>query len=138
MTWLTAMVYLCHKLPRICYTCRKHFPVLSSLTTYYLKSNAELLATLVEQSENLTKTKTQHNTCQIKEQHKTQTFKLEMLLLLLSETKLNRIIIVVWNPFVRNIQSGNFHSKYVLYNYSLLLRSMRDFMVLKNYIRRSL
>jgi hypothetical protein len=35
MTWLTAMEYLCHKLPRICSTCRKHFPVLSSFMTYY-------------------------------------------------------------------------------------------------------
>jgi hypothetical protein len=30
MTWLTVMEYLCHKWPRICSTCRKHFPVLSS------------------------------------------------------------------------------------------------------------
>ena len=35
MTWLTVMEYLCHKLPRICSTCRKHFPVLSSFMTYY-------------------------------------------------------------------------------------------------------
>jgi hypothetical protein len=35
MTWLTIMEYLCHKWPRICSTCRKHFPVLSSFTTYY-------------------------------------------------------------------------------------------------------
>ena len=28
MTWLTVMEYLCHKLPRICSTCRKHCPVL--------------------------------------------------------------------------------------------------------------
>jgi hypothetical protein len=35
MTWLTVMEYLCHKWPRICSTCRKHFPVLSSFTTYY-------------------------------------------------------------------------------------------------------
>ena len=28
------MEYLCHKSPRICSTCRKHFPVLSSLMTY--------------------------------------------------------------------------------------------------------
>jgi hypothetical protein len=26
MTWLTVMEYLCHKWPRICSTCRKHFP----------------------------------------------------------------------------------------------------------------
>jgi hypothetical protein len=26
MTWLTTMEYLCHKWPRICSTCRKHFP----------------------------------------------------------------------------------------------------------------
>jgi len=25
MTWLTVMEYLCHKRPRICSTCRKHF-----------------------------------------------------------------------------------------------------------------
>ena len=35
MTWLTVMEYLCHKWPRICSTCRKYFPVLSSFTTYY-------------------------------------------------------------------------------------------------------
>jgi hypothetical protein len=35
MIWLTVMEYLCHKWPRICPTCRKHFPVLSSFTTYY-------------------------------------------------------------------------------------------------------
>ena len=33
MTWFTVMEYLCHKWPRICSTCRKHFPVLSSFTT---------------------------------------------------------------------------------------------------------
>jgi hypothetical protein len=32
---LTVMEYLCHKWPRICSNCRKHFPVLSSFTTYY-------------------------------------------------------------------------------------------------------
>jgi hypothetical protein len=35
MTLLTAMEYLCHKWPRMCSTCRDHFPVLSSFTTYY-------------------------------------------------------------------------------------------------------
>jgi hypothetical protein len=35
MTWLTAMEYLCQKWPRICFTCRKHFPVLSSSMTYH-------------------------------------------------------------------------------------------------------
>jgi hypothetical protein len=35
MTWLTAMEYLCHKWPRICPTCRKHFPVLYPFTIYY-------------------------------------------------------------------------------------------------------
>jgi hypothetical protein len=35
VTWLTVMEYLCHKWPRICSNCRKHFPVLSSFTTYY-------------------------------------------------------------------------------------------------------
>ena len=30
MTWLNVMEYLCQKWPRICSTCRKHFPVLSS------------------------------------------------------------------------------------------------------------
>ena len=33
-TWLTAMEYLCHKWLRICFTSRKHFPVLSSFMTY--------------------------------------------------------------------------------------------------------
>jgi hypothetical protein len=32
-TWLTIMEYMCHKWPRICSTCRKHLPVLSSLMT---------------------------------------------------------------------------------------------------------
>jgi hypothetical protein len=35
MIWLTVMEYLCHKWPRICSTCHKYFPVLSSFTTYY-------------------------------------------------------------------------------------------------------
>ena len=35
MTWLTTMQCLCHKWPRICSTCRKHFPVLSSVMTYH-------------------------------------------------------------------------------------------------------
>ena len=34
-TWLTVMEYLCHKWPRICSTCRKHFPVLSSFVSYH-------------------------------------------------------------------------------------------------------
>jgi hypothetical protein len=34
MTWLTIIEYLCHKWSRICPTCRKHFPVLSSFTTF--------------------------------------------------------------------------------------------------------
>jgi hypothetical protein len=33
-TWLTIMEYLCYKWPRICSTCRKYFPVLSSFMTY--------------------------------------------------------------------------------------------------------
>ena len=36
---ITLMEYLCHKWPRICSTCRKHFPVLSSFTTYYRVCN---------------------------------------------------------------------------------------------------
>ena len=39
MTWLTVMEYLCQKLPRICSTCRKHFPVLSSFMTYHRVCN---------------------------------------------------------------------------------------------------
>jgi len=39
MTWLTVMEYLCHKWPRICSTCRKHFPVLSSFMTFHLVCN---------------------------------------------------------------------------------------------------
>jgi len=31
----TVTEYLCHKWPRICSTCRKHFPVLSSFITYH-------------------------------------------------------------------------------------------------------
>jgi hypothetical protein len=34
MTWLTIMENPCHKIPRKCSTCRKHFPVLSSFMTY--------------------------------------------------------------------------------------------------------
>ena len=33
MTWLTIMEYMYHKWSRICSTCRKHFPVLSSFMT---------------------------------------------------------------------------------------------------------
>jgi hypothetical protein len=33
MTWVTVMEYLCHRWPRICSTCRKHFLVLSSFMT---------------------------------------------------------------------------------------------------------
>ena len=39
MTWLTVMVYMCHKSPRICSTCREHFPVLSSFMTYHRVCN---------------------------------------------------------------------------------------------------
>jgi hypothetical protein len=39
MTWLTVIEYLCHKWSRISSTCRKHFPVLSSFTTYYRVCN---------------------------------------------------------------------------------------------------
>ena len=39
MTWLTDMEYLCQKLPWICSTCRKHFPVLSSIMTYHRVCN---------------------------------------------------------------------------------------------------
>jgi hypothetical protein len=35
LTWLTFMEYLCHKLPRICSTCRKHLPVRSSFMIYH-------------------------------------------------------------------------------------------------------
>jgi hypothetical protein len=35
MTWLTVMKYICPNRPRISSTCRKHFPFLSSFTTYY-------------------------------------------------------------------------------------------------------
>ena len=34
-----AMEYLCYKWPQICSTCRKHFPVLSSFTTYHWVCN---------------------------------------------------------------------------------------------------
>jgi hypothetical protein len=37
--WLTAMEYLHHKWSRICYTCRKHFPILSSFMTYHRVCN---------------------------------------------------------------------------------------------------
>ena len=40
MTWLIAMEYLCHKWPRICSTCRKHFQVLSSFMTYHRVCNS--------------------------------------------------------------------------------------------------
>jgi hypothetical protein len=39
MTWLTAMEYLCHKWPWICFTCRNHSPVLFSLMTYHRVCN---------------------------------------------------------------------------------------------------
>jgi hypothetical protein len=37
--WLTVMENLCHKWPRICSTCRKHFPILSSIMTYHWVCN---------------------------------------------------------------------------------------------------
>jgi hypothetical protein len=39
MTWLTDMEYLCHKWPRICSTCCKHFPALPSFMTYHRVCN---------------------------------------------------------------------------------------------------
>jgi hypothetical protein len=33
--WLAVVEYLCHKWPRMCSTCRKHSPVLSSFMTYH-------------------------------------------------------------------------------------------------------
>ena len=39
ITWLTVMEYLCHKWPRICSSCRKHFPVLSSFVAYHRLGN---------------------------------------------------------------------------------------------------
>ena len=39
MTWLSTTEYLCQKWPRICSTCRKHFPVPSSFMTYHLVCN---------------------------------------------------------------------------------------------------
>ena len=39
MTWLTVMEYLCHKLLRICSTCRKYFSVLSSFMAYHQACN---------------------------------------------------------------------------------------------------
>jgi hypothetical protein len=35
MTWLTVTEYFCHKWPRICSTCHKHFSVLCTFITYY-------------------------------------------------------------------------------------------------------
>jgi len=35
MTWLTVMEYLFLNWPRICSTCRKHCPALSSFITYH-------------------------------------------------------------------------------------------------------
>ena len=35
MTWLTGTEYLCHNWPRICLSCHKHFPVLSSFLIYH-------------------------------------------------------------------------------------------------------
>ena len=34
-----AMEYLCHEWPRICSTCRRHFPILSSFMTYHRVCN---------------------------------------------------------------------------------------------------
>ena len=39
MTWLTVTGHLWHKWPRICSTCRKHFPVLFSFMTYHRACN---------------------------------------------------------------------------------------------------
>jgi len=37
--WLIVMEYLCHKWPRICSTCSKQFPILSSFMTYHRVCN---------------------------------------------------------------------------------------------------
>ena len=47
MIWLTLEEHLCHKWSRICSTCRKHFPVLSSFITYHTRSTPR--AQLMEQ-----------------------------------------------------------------------------------------
>ena len=40
MIWLTVTENLCHKWPRICFTCRKHFPVISLFMTYHWVCNS--------------------------------------------------------------------------------------------------
>jgi hypothetical protein len=39
MTWITDTEYLFHKWPRLCFTCRKHFPILSSFMAYHWVCN---------------------------------------------------------------------------------------------------
>jgi hypothetical protein len=44
MTRLTITEYMCHKWPQICSTCRKHFPVVSSLMCITLLYRANILS----------------------------------------------------------------------------------------------
>ena len=46
MPWLTFTEYLCHIWPRICYICRNHYPVLSSLMTYQRVCNKSTCNTM--------------------------------------------------------------------------------------------
>ena len=39
LTWLTIIEYSCHKLPRLCFNCRKQFPDLYSFMTYHWVCN---------------------------------------------------------------------------------------------------
>jgi hypothetical protein len=48
MVWFTDMEYMCRKWPRICSTCRKHFPVLSSFMIYHRICN-QINMSLVKQ-----------------------------------------------------------------------------------------
>ena len=49
MTWLTVAEYMCHKWPRICSTCRKHFPIISSLRLIAEFVTRVILVAIVEQ-----------------------------------------------------------------------------------------
>ena len=49
MTWLTAMKNMLPKWPRICSTCRKYFPILSSFMTYHRICRLTRRVPLVEQ-----------------------------------------------------------------------------------------
>jgi hypothetical protein len=70
MTWFSVMEYLCHTWPRLCSTCRKHFPVVSSFLTYHRIYMPYVRRVWRYQKENQTKERSNNCTYQIKDRVK--------------------------------------------------------------------